>query len=432
MSESTQKAQAPAFEPSPAFLARQKRIEDAFNLRRPDRVPVAPAVVHYYSTRSRGISNKDAQYHLDKTLEASKEATIKHDWDAAPVFGLVSPAGPWELLGIQQFKWPGGALPDDRPFQFVEREYMLQDEYDEMLADPNGFAVKKLWPRIATTLAPISDMVQMELPPLIFLANSYTLPPLIGGIVSPPPMVELLEKMLELARETEKNSKIAAGYTMEMMKLGYPFIVGAATFPAFDWISDTLRGLRGSSLDMYQVPDKLLATINMFIPLTISTMVMATEQSGIKRVFIPMHRGSAGFMSDQQFAKFYWPGLKALILGLIDAGVTPLVYTEGDYTPRLEYFKELPPKKFVLHFEHVDRKKVKKLLGNIACFWGNVPSPLMCAGTPQQVKDDVKELIDTFGDNGGLIIDSTMGIPDESKPENVQALTDAAREYGVY
>ena len=25
---------------------------------------------------------------------------------------------------------------------------MLQSEYDEMLADPNGFAIKKLWPRI--------------------------------------------------------------------------------------------------------------------------------------------------------------------------------------------------------------------------------------------------------------------------------------------
>lgn len=34
--------------------------------------------------------------------------------------------------------------------------------------------------------------------------------------------------------------------------------------------------------------------------------------------------------------------------------------------------------------------------------------------------------------NGGLIIESTMGIPDESRPENVQALTDAAHEYGVY
>jgi len=51
----------------------------------------------------------------------------------------------------------------------------------------------------------------------------------------------------------------------------------------------------------------------------------------------------------------------------------------------------------------------------------------MCTGTPQQVTDDVKELIDTFADNGGLIIDSTLGIPDEAKYENVQAMTEATR-----
>ena len=77
-------------------------------------------------------------------------------------------------------------------------------------------------------------------------------------------------------------------------------------------------------------------------------------------------------------------------------------------------------------------KKAKEAIGDVMCFWGNVPASLMCTGTPQQVKDDVKELIDMFGDNGGLIIDSTMGLPDESKPENVQALTEAVHEYGVY
>ena len=137
-------------------------------------------------------------------------------------------------------------------------------------------------------------------------------------------------------------------------------------------------------------------------------------------------------MSNEQFAKFYWPCFKALVLGLIDAGLTPIPLFEGDYTPRLEFLQELPPKKIVGHFDKVDRKKTKKLLGNIMCFWGNVPASLMCTGTSQKVKDDVKELIDIFGDNGGLIIDSTMGIPDESRPENVQALTDAVHEYGVY
>ena len=214
------------------------------------------------------------------------------------------------------------------------------------------------------------------------------------------------------------------------MAQGYPFIVGAHVFCAFDWISDCLRGLRGTSMDMYQVPDKLLATIDMLIPSTIYGAVTMSQQSGIKGASIYLHRGSAGFMSDAQFAKFYWPCLKALILGLIDAGIRPIVYTEGNYTPRLKYFQELPPKKFVMHYQDVDRRLAKKALGDIACFWGNVPAALMCTGTPQQVEEDVKELIDIFADNGGLVIDSSVGIPDEAKLENVQALTDAVRKYG--
>jgi uroporphyrinogen-III decarboxylase len=183
---------------------------------------------------------------------------------------------------------------------------------------------------------------------------------------------------------------------------------------------------------MYQVPDKLLAAIDMITPLKISGAVMMAKQAQVDSAVIFLHRGSEGFMSDAQFARFYWPCLRDLILGLIDAGIRPIVYTEGDYTPRLKYFQDLPAKKFVMHYQDVDRKLAKKLLGDICCFWGNVPSALMCTGTPEQVKDDVKELIDIFGDNGGLVIDSTIGIPDESKPENVQALTDAVHEYGMY
>ncbi len=402
------------------------------SLRKPDRVPVVPLIVHYYPTRARGISNRDTMYNPEKTLEVWKETTIKHNWDATVPVGSLPSVRPLELLGIKQFKWPGGGLGDDQPFQWVEGEYMMQDEYDEMLANPNEFAVKKLWPRIATTLAPISGMSQMEPPPLLFLSNAYTLPGLIGEMVSPPPMVELLKKALELAETHEKNKALTIRYTMEMMNLGYPFTFAPITFPAFDWISDALRGMRGSMIDMYQVPDKLLAAVDMFTPLTIGGCIMMAEQTGNKGVFIPMHRGAAGFMSNEQFAKFYWPCLKALFLGLIKAGLTPIPLFEGDYTPRLEFLQELPPKKVAGHFDHVDRKKAKKLLGDVMCFWGNVSAPLMCTGTPQQVKDDVKELIDTFGDNGGLIIDSRMGIPDESKPENVQALTDAVHEYGVY
>jgi uroporphyrinogen-III decarboxylase len=50
-------------------------------------------------------------------------------------------------------------------------------------------------------------------------------------------------------------------------------------------------------------------------------------------------------------------------------------------------------------------------------------------GTPQQVRDEVKGLIDLFGP-GGLILDSSSGLSDGARPENVAALIETARTYG--
>jgi uroporphyrinogen-III decarboxylase len=432
MAESNPQNEALEFKPSKEFLARQKRIDDALNLRKPDRVPVAPLVVHFYPTRIRGISNKEAMYDTEMTVMAWKEVIIQHDWDLAPPPGPLRPARPLEILGMKQFKWPGDGLPNDQPFQWVEGEYMTAEEFDEILSDPNEFAIKKLWPRISDTLGPISALSQLPPLPWLYFSNAYALPEILGEVLSEPSVVELLKKALALVEAHAQEKILRSRYVREMMNLGFPVGFNAATFPAFDWISDTLRGMRGSMLDMYRVPEKLAAAVELFTPWTIESCLRTAEQTQNKGVFIPMHRGAAGFMSNKQFAKFYWPCFKALLLGLIDAGLTPIPLFEGDYTPRLEFLQELPPKKILGHFDQVDRSKAKKLIGDVMCFWGNVPASLMCTGTKQQVKDDVKELIDIFGDNGGLIIDSSIGIPDEAKPENVQALTEAVHEYGIY
>ena len=433
MAEEISESQVQAFTPSPEFLARKKRIEDAFNLRQPDRTPVAPVVLHYYPTRAMGISNKDSMYQYDRRLQALKEVTIRHDWDAAPPPGSVPAAKPLEILGVKQIKWPGGAISDELPFQMVENEYMLQSEYDELFSNTNRFVIEKLWPRIADSMESIGHIFEtMNNIPLISLSNFYSLPGFIGGFLSQAGLSEIPEKLLELSQETQNNGKLMIDYSLEMMRLGYPFVAGAFAFCAFDWISDFLRGLRGTSLDMYEVPDKFLKAIDMITQLQISGTIRMAQQAQVESAVIFLHRGSTGFLSDTQFERFYWPCLKELIMSLINAGIRPIVYTEGDFTLRLKYFQDLPPKKFVMHYQDVDRRLAKQLLGDICCFWGNVPSTLMCTGTPERVKDDVKELIDIFGDNGGLVIDSTLGIPDESKLENVQALTDTVRECGVY
>ena len=108
-------------------------------------------------------------------------------------------------------------------------------------------------------------------------------------------------------------------------------------------------------------------------------------------------------------------------------------FFEGDYTPRLEFLAELPAGKVCGCFDKVDIRRAKEVLGDTMCFMGNIPPQLLIIGTPEEVKDYVKKLVDTFGDNGGLIINgAASGIPEEAKPENVRAIKEAVFEYGVY
>ena len=83
-------------------------------------------------------------------------------------------------------------------------------------------------------------------------------------------------------------------------------------------------------------------------------------------------------------------------------------------------------------FDSTDMKKAKEKIGDNLCFWGNVSFQMLISGTPEQTRDYVKELIDTFGDNGGLIVGTAGPIPIESKLENVIAMAETVSEYGVY
>ena len=415
------------FVPSPEYLAREKRFYDAVAIKKPDRVPVA-SLAAFFVTRYSGITNAEAMYDYDKMAAAWLASTKRLNWDMAPPPFTAFPAPVMELLGLRTFKWPGKHFQDNLPYQFVEAEYMLADEYDELLANPSDFVIRKMMPRMAETLEPLG-----LLPPIHWFSSGYTMIMLMATMLGAPPIAGMLQKLIQVGEEMNKVNATQGKLIQDMAEAGYPLITYAFAEAPFDWVSDMFRGLRGVMTDMYRRPDKLKAAIDLFTPFAIESSLMAAQMSGNSRIFIPLHRGAGGFMSNQQFEEFYWPSLKTLMLALIDHGLLPMPFLEGDYTPRLKYLQELPPGKVLGHFDVVDLKKAKEMIGDVMCFWGNVPAAMLVTGTPQQVKDYVKQLIDIFGDNGGLIIDGAVdGVPPNSKPENVEAMMEAALEYGVY
>ena len=415
------------FVPSPEYLAREKRFYDAVSLRKPDRVPVA-SLAAFFVTRYAGLTNAEAMSDYERMANAWLASTKKLNWDMAPPPFVAFPAPVMELLGLRTFIWPGKHLPPNLPYQFVEKEYMLADEYDEFLANPSDFVVRKMMPRMSETLEPLG-----MLPPLHWFSSGYTLIILFATMMGVPPIAGMLKKLIQVGEEMNKVNAIQGKLIQDLAEAGYPLITYAFAEAPFDWVSDMFRGMRGVMSDMYRQPDKLKAAIDVFTPFAIQSSLMAAQMSGNTRIFIPLHRGAGGFMSNKQFEEFYWPGLKKLMMTLIEHGLLPMPFLEGDYTPRLQYLAELPPGKVLGHFDVVDLKKAKEMIGNVMCFWGNIPAGMLVTGRPQQVKDYVKQLIDIFGDTGGLILDGAVdGIPPESKPENVEAMMETALEYGVY
>ncbi len=154
---------------------RLKLFEDAVALRRPDRVPLMPLALEYFHTRMAGVSDRDAGYDAKLNFDSLREATVRFGWDWAPGMA-VPPSRSLEALGSKQIRWPGGDLPDDVQFQWVEDEYLKADEYDAFLADPTRFTLHTLWPRLANAFGVLGEL---PLPPVWWINTMYF--PLAGG-----------------------------------------------------------------------------------------------------------------------------------------------------------------------------------------------------------------------------------------------------------
>jgi uroporphyrinogen-III decarboxylase len=119
------------------------------------------------------------------------------------------------------------------------------------------------------------------------------------------------------------------------------------------------------------------------------------------------------------------------MIALINEGLVPCPFVEGDYTSRLDIIKDVPEGKVCYAFEATDMARAKQALGGRVCIRGAIPISVLTTGTPEDVRAACKKLIDTAGKDGGFIMDASTTLED-ARLENVRAMFQATREYGVY
>jgi len=414
--------------PAQLFEEREKRLQDAVALKTPDRVPVV-LMTGYFPFRYAKLQNSMAFY--DQNVYRDIFIKTLLDFPADAFFSAYGNASgkALEILGDTQSAWAGGPYPDDQGFQFFGEDIIKDDEYDLFITDPSDFLLRYYLPRRYKALAPLEKLSSLMniLGPLgvIHGAVEYNGQEIAGALQA---LAKAGEEQVKF-RDVDKEVSELLGIP-EFMDLSRG---GGLTTPPYHQIVDYLRGLRCTLLDMYKRPEKLLAAMDSLYERSLARADNASpEEFGKIRVMAGgNHFSSEEFLSRKQFDTFVWPTWKKCLLGLIERGFIPRWLMEGKNDDRIEPFLDLPKGKAIFHFEKADMHRAKDILKDHMCIAGNVPVSLLWGGSPQEVEDYCRDLIEVCGKDGGFIL-ANGGTCDDAKPENLAAMINAAEKYGRY
>ena len=408
-----------------AYTNRATLLKDAIQLNRmPARVPICPSA-GFFPVQYAGVTMQDAMYDYDILTRAWQKYCDDFTPDAYNAPTTVVPGKVLDILDFKLFKWPGRGVSAKHEYQYVEKEYMKADEYQDLIDDPTGFFMNVYFPRIFGALQPLENM------PLLPPVNEI---PCVPPAMIPFGIAEVqsaLKSLMAAGEETIQWITAVRRINQSVMGKGYPAFSGGFTKAPFDVIGDTLRGTREIMMDMYRHPDELLEACERITPFMVKSGVASCKAAGNVMPFIPLHKGADGFMSDEQFRTFYWPTLRKVIFGLVNEGLVPQLFAEGGYNQRLEVICDVPKGKVVWWFDLTDMEQAKKTVGQVACIAGNVPLSLLCTATPDDVKDYCKKLVDVAAKDGGFILSTGAGMQG-AKAENVKAMIEFSKQYAVY
>jgi uroporphyrinogen decarboxylase len=83
---------------------------------------------------------------------------------------------------------------------------------------------------------------------------------------------------------------------------------------------------------------------------------------------------------------------------------------------------------------NMDPARLKREFGSQVSFWGGGcdTQKVLCFGTPEQVREDVRRRLEIFMPGGGYVWCQIHNVMADIPPANIQAMLEAAQEFGAY
>jgi uroporphyrinogen-III decarboxylase len=364
-------------------------IKKAINLEPVDRVPVVYMGVAF-SPRYMGMSIAEFCADPEAALQVTLQAMDRLgglDGINIPTSGRIAPAltGLW----MSHIAEPGRELPEDSLWQVQEAEVMTLQDYDTILDKGWNAFVMEYLPRITDPREFGEAMGWSQ-------AN--------GGRVQ------------QLYRE---HGYVVVGDAPMIANVPFEPLCGGRSMSSF-------------FLDLYRIPDKVEAVMEVIMAETLGAIEALPEGVwGIGGTWLGGWRSASAMLAPKLWDRFVWPYIVRLSDALIAKGITPILHWDQDWTRDLERLTELPAKKVILNPDGMtDLRKFKEVTGDHMAVMGDVPASLFAAGTPDDIYDYVRYLVNDIGPTG-LILCPGCDAPINTKPENMEAFVAAAHEIGT-
>lgn len=405
----------------PPIAVRGMRVAQAVALQTPDRVPFIPSLNNFLSLEY-GVSIQDAMRDPLSLLAPLDRFLDRYEPDLAnlpPCFSI-------QAMERSQFtagRWPGlMGLPENTPYQYIDHQYLQDEDYDAFLADPTRFVLKKILPQKHAAYAGLAMLDPFS------LCNQAIFSQAPFGV---PPVRAALEAMIDTGAAVLQTLDGLEKLALHTVERGFIPFGGAVAQAPFDEFADYVRGLLPACMDCITEPERLSQALELWGAETIPASIASAKMQHAQYLFIPLHCGVDNFMSLKNYEKFYWPGLKKLILATIEAELTPVVFCEGKYYTRLNVLADVPKGKVMYFFEDTDFAEAKRILGDVACIGGGMPTEYLMLGDKQRVIDHTKKMIDLLAPGGGYVMSNSLAL-EQVKTENLEAWKDTVFTYGKY
>ncbi len=249
-------------------------------------------------------------------------------------------------------------------------------------------------------------------------------------------MLNYYEKMKEIAGDYTLRFK--DGMTIETTELVY---MGGAGIIGPMVIAGDLLSVETLSLDLFDRPDYIKELLSIIVEKSIQWIDAARRISGGRTAFAnDYHEGfifigddGTAQLSPKHMKEFALKPLKKLSDYIRNKGLKVMAHNCGKADHLLKYWiEDIKIDRYIGFSYLTDKTRIRDIMGGKVTIIGGVDTSNLHEGTSKTVREDVRKALEILKNVPGFVLMDGHNVAPGTPVENLNAVTEAAREYGSF